>query len=170
MDNKQEKKSKFFSLLKQKQKKKENHSPLQRSASYRHIPSPSLDGTASLDDSSIHRLEVLEISVQEKDSIIDRLSIELEKAGRQIDAMGAKLNTTSEHLHSTVASEVDQLHDRLIAKEQQLTERINETKVLEHTIANMQRDITTNPNKTFDEKNAERLENENDLLSRQVKL
>ena len=43
-----------------------------------------------MDDSSL-RIEALEISIHEKDSIIDRLSRELDKAGRQIDAMGAKL-------------------------------------------------------------------------------
>jgi len=47
-----------------------------------------------LNDSN-SRLESLEVSIQEKDSIIDRLSNELEKAGRQIDKMGAKLNAVS---------------------------------------------------------------------------
>ena len=77
-------------------------SPLQRSASYRHIPSPQPD---NLDDSSL-RIESLEISIHEKDSIIDRLSRELDKAGRQIDAMGAKLQGVSE-THNTLAQDDD---------------------------------------------------------------
>ena len=38
------------------------------------------------------RTEELEISLQEKNDIIEKLSAELDKAGKQIDQMGLKLN------------------------------------------------------------------------------
>ena len=51
-----------------------------------------------------------------------------------------------------------------------MKEKLEETKILELTISNMQQEIGKTQQKTFDEKNLERLENENDLLSRQVNL
>jgi molecular chaperone GrpE (heat shock protein) len=74
-----DKKSKFFALLTQRNKKSTT-SPLQRSASVRNIPSPQLDSSNdSQNDSSIQRLEELEISLVEKNDIIQRLSQELAK-------------------------------------------------------------------------------------------
>merc|ERR1712025_802451 len=106
------------------------------------------------------RLEELEQSLHEKDSIIDKLSRELQRAGESIDAMSVKLQGIENHPQNHLAD----IELRLREQEDRIRAKNAETELLEKTITSLQKEATANAAKKFDEKLLERLENENDLL------
>ena len=66
---------------------------VERSSSLRHIPSAfDSSNNSTLDPNNTSRLEELEITMSEKNDIIDRLTEQLDAAGRQIDQMGVKVS------------------------------------------------------------------------------
>lgn len=136
-DKKETTKERFFKKMKEHLAKKEK---LDRSSSLRHIPSAfdSTDSTFDL-NTSTSLIQELELSVSEKNDIIGRLSDELEKAGRQIDAMGIKLNAVASHNNNHLTQETAKIQQefekQLETQQRRLQAEVEKTKMLEVTLA-----------------------------------
>ena len=105
-------------------------SPFQRSQSFRHSPSPDRQGGDFLNVSrdsagSGSRVEELEVSIQEKNDIIQRLSSELEKVGREMDQMGVKLQEVQNNnlAEYSMVDQLKQLQETIRLQDQKLAHK-----------------------------------------------
>ena len=140
-------------------------SPFQRSQSFRHSPSPDRQGGDFLNVSrdsagSSSRVEELEVSIQEKNDIIQRLSSELEKVGREMDQMGVKLQEVQNNnlAEYSMVDQLRQLQETIRLQDQKLAHKQEETRMLEMTIGTLERENVARQNQTdtFDLRNLER--------------
>ena len=105
-------------------------------------------------------MEELEVSIQEKNDIIQRLSSELEKVGREMDQMGVKLQEVQNNnlAEYSMVDQLRQLQETIRLQDQKLAHKQEETRMLEMTIGTLERENVARQNQTdtFDLRNLER--------------
>ena len=71
-------------------------------------------------------MEELEVSIQEKNDIIQRLSSELEKVGREMDQMGVKLQEVQNNnlAEYSMVDQLKQLQETIRLQDQKLAHKV----------------------------------------------